>query len=152
MLQRRAFLTGLVAAPLVVSSGVLMPLRGLVLPPIVTNNSLLTMEMITREAVRLFKNSNTFVHNLNKQYEEDEAFFQGAQWHTAKIGSQLRVRLPTDFQSRINPEIYGSFPGIPKLEPVSAPVAAVMGVAAVATKNPVVSRRFWSWGSGSSDA
>ncbi len=32
MLHRRSFLTGLLAAPLVIKSGVLMPLRGLAMP------------------------------------------------------------------------------------------------------------------------
>ena len=54
-------------------------------------NSLLTIDMITREAVRLFKNSNLFIMNIDTQY--DNAFAQDG----AKIGSTLRIRLPNDY-------------------------------------------------------
>lgn len=54
-------------------------------------NSLLTIDMITREAVRLFKNSNLFVMNIDTQY--DAAFAVDG----AKIGSTLRIRLPNDY-------------------------------------------------------
>lgn len=54
-------------------------------------NSLLTIDMITREAVRLFKNSNMFVQNIDTQY--DGAFAIDG----AKIGSTLRIRLPNDY-------------------------------------------------------
>lgn len=54
-------------------------------------NSLLTIDMITREAVRLFKNSNLFVMNIDTQY--DPAFAVDG----AKIGTALRIRLPNDY-------------------------------------------------------
>ena len=54
-------------------------------------NQLLTINMITREAVRLWKNSNAFIQNVDMQY--DESFAQTG----AKIGSTLRIRLPNDF-------------------------------------------------------
>ena len=54
-------------------------------------NSLLTIDMITAEAVRLFKNSNLFVMNMDTQY--DPAFAVDG----AKIGSTLRIRLPNDY-------------------------------------------------------
>lgn len=54
-------------------------------------NSILTIDMITREAVRLFKNSNLFVQNLDTQY--DSAFAVDG----AKIGTALRIRLPNDY-------------------------------------------------------
>lgn len=54
-------------------------------------NSLLTISMITREAVRLFRNSNAFIMNINRQY--DDAFAKTG----AKIGTTLRVRLPNDY-------------------------------------------------------
>lgn len=54
-------------------------------------NSLLTIDMITREAVRLFKNSNMFIQNIDTQY--DNAFAVDG----AKIGSTLRIRLPNDY-------------------------------------------------------
>src|SRR5271166_3364638 len=54
-------------------------------------NSLLTINMITREAVRLWKNSNAFIQNVDMQY--DESFAVGG----AKIGTALRIRLPNDY-------------------------------------------------------
>lgn len=54
-------------------------------------NSLLTINMITREAVRLWKNSNAFLQNVDMQYD-DSFVVEGA-----KIGTALRIRLPNDF-------------------------------------------------------
>jgi len=54
-------------------------------------NVLLTTSKITREAVRLFVNSNMFIRRVNRQHD-DEFGKKGE-----KIGSQLRVRLPNDF-------------------------------------------------------
>lgn len=58
------------------------------------SNSLLTIDMITREAVRLWKNSNAFLQNIDRQY--DAEFGKTG----AKIGSSLRIRLPNDFTVR----------------------------------------------------
>lgn len=60
-------------------------------------NSLLTIDMITAEAVRLFKNSNLFIMNMDTQY--DPAFAVDG----AKIGSTLRIRLPNDYTVRQGP-------------------------------------------------
>lgn len=60
-------------------------------------NSLLTINMITREAVRLFKNSNAFIQNIDTQY--DGAFAIDG----AKIGTSLRIRLPNDYTVRQGP-------------------------------------------------
>lgn len=57
-------------------------------------NSLLTISMITREAVRLWKNSNAFLKNIDTQYDDQYAK------SGAKIGSSLRIRLPNDFTVR----------------------------------------------------
>lgn len=54
-------------------------------------NSLLTTSKITREAVDLFVNSNMFIRNIDRQYD-DEFGKKGE-----KIGSQLRIRLPNDY-------------------------------------------------------
>lgn len=54
-------------------------------------NTLLTINMITREAVRLWKNSNAFLQNVDMQYDDSFAVVG------AKIGSTLRIRLPNDF-------------------------------------------------------
>lgn len=57
-------------------------------------NTLLTINLITREAVRLWKNSNAFIQNIDMQY--DDSFAQTG----AKIGTALRIRLPNDFTVR----------------------------------------------------
>lgn len=57
-------------------------------------NSLLTISMITREALRLFINSNAFLKNIDRQYD-DQFAVQGA-----KIGDTLRIRLPNDYTVR----------------------------------------------------
>lgn len=57
-------------------------------------NSLLTPSMITREALRLFKNSNLFLRNIDTQY--DDSFAKTG----AKIGDTLRIRLPNDYTVR----------------------------------------------------
>ena len=62
-------------------------------------NSLLTISMITREAIELFVNSNAFIKNLDRQYDDD--FGRKG----AKIGSQLRIRLPNDFTWRTGPSV-----------------------------------------------
>lgn len=54
-------------------------------------NSLLTINMITREAIRLFINSNAFIQNIDRQYDDQFAVTG------AKIGSTLRIRLPNDY-------------------------------------------------------
>ena len=57
-------------------------------------NTLLTINMITREAVRLWKNTNAFMRNMSTSYDDQYARTG------AKIGSQLRIRLPVDFTVR----------------------------------------------------
>lgn len=54
-------------------------------------NSILTINMITREAIRLWKNSNAFMMNVDMQYDDSYAV------SGAKIGSSLRIRLPNDY-------------------------------------------------------
>lgn len=60
-------------------------------------NNLLTISMITREALRLFRNSNWFLRTIGRQF--DEEFGRSG----AKIGSQLRIRLPNDYTLRTGP-------------------------------------------------
>ena len=60
-------------------------------------NSLLTLNMITREAIRLWKNSNAFLQNVDMQY--DDSFAVAG----AKIGTSLRIRLPNDFTVTTGP-------------------------------------------------
>lgn len=51
-------------------------------------NSLLTIDMITREALVIFKNKLVVTRNVNKQYDDQYAR------SGAKIGDTLRIRLP----------------------------------------------------------
>lgn len=62
-------------------------------------NALLTIDMLTRESVRLWKNSNAFIQNVDMQY--DKSFAQSG----AKIGDSLRIRLPNDFTVATGPAL-----------------------------------------------
>jgi hypothetical protein len=62
-------------------------------------NNLLTINMITREAVRLWKNSNAFIQNVDMQYDSSFAV------NGAKIGSSLRIRLPNDYTVTTGPAL-----------------------------------------------
>ncbi len=54
-------------------------------------NTYLTIDMITNEAILLFLNSNLFIMNMDRQYDDQFAI------DGAKIGDTLRIRLPSDF-------------------------------------------------------
>jgi hypothetical protein len=54
-------------------------------------NSFLTIDMITRESVALFRNSNAFLQQIKMQYDDQYAR------EGAKIGATLRIRLPNDY-------------------------------------------------------
>ncbi len=54
-------------------------------------NTLLTIDMITRFAVRLWANSNAFIQNIDRQYSAEFAVTG------AKIGDTLRIRLPNEY-------------------------------------------------------
>jgi hypothetical protein len=85
--SRRRFLGGLiaaVAAPAIVRVDGLMRVRGIVMPV----PGRLTVRMITRDAVLMFRNSNEFLRNLDRQYDEEFAMLG------APIGASLRIRLP----------------------------------------------------------
>lgn len=62
-------------------------------------NSLLTIDMITNEAVRLFTQTNAFMRTVNRQY--DDQFARSG----AKIGNTLRIRLPNDYVVNNGPAI-----------------------------------------------
>ena len=57
-------------------------------------NTILTPNMITREALRVLHQKLTFVGNINRQY--DDSFAQDG----AKIGTALRLRLPNQYVTR----------------------------------------------------
>jgi hypothetical protein len=105
--SRRGFLAGLgaiLAAPAIVRVASLMPVKALapdfmtldeyaerVLAPTV-NNRLLTIDLITREAVRLFKNSNAFLQSLENEPNAFDLPF--------RPGATLRVRLPSGYRGQ----------------------------------------------------
>jgi hypothetical protein len=60
-------------------------------------NSLLTINMITRKAIALFRNSNAFIQSLDRQYDNQFAV------DGAKAGQTLRIRLPNDYTVRTGP-------------------------------------------------
>ena len=62
-------------------------------------NSLLTINMITNEAVRLFTQTNAFLRTVSRQY--DDQFARSG----AKIGNTLRIRLPNDYVVNTGPAI-----------------------------------------------
>lgn len=62
-------------------------------------NSFLTIDMITREAIRLFRNTNAFIQNIDSQY--DDMFAVSG----AKIGDSVRIRLPNDYKVSRGPNI-----------------------------------------------
>lgn len=62
-------------------------------------NQLLTPSMITRYSIKLFCNTNLFLQNVNRQYD-DRFGIEGA-----RIGAQLRIRLPNDYTVTDGPGI-----------------------------------------------
>jgi hypothetical protein len=60
-------------------------------------NTLLTINMITRKAIALFRNSNAFIQSLDRQYDNQFAV------DGAKAGQTLRIRLPNDYTVRTGP-------------------------------------------------
>lgn len=57
-------------------------------------NSLLTIDMITKEALRLAHEKMTFVGTINRQFDSEFAKSSG------KIGDTLRIRLPSQYSRR----------------------------------------------------
>lgn len=121
--SRRGFVAGLgtffAAAPAIVRATSIMPVRACERPPIYTladythdldstavahyrGGNLLTIQQITREAIKLFQNSNEFIKQLNAQYAREAAFYEGQQWPVEyskpnpRIGAALRIRLPNN--------------------------------------------------------
>jgi len=77
MLSRRGLIGSLIsltAAPAIVRVESLMKLAPteIIKPQIIlpNNNSILTINMITKEAIRLFKNSNSFIRDIDAQYSD----------------------------------------------------------------------------------
>lgn len=62
-------------------------------------NALLTPSMITRRSISLFMNTNDYIMNIDRQF--DDRFGQEG----AKIGAQLRIRFPNDYTVTDGPGI-----------------------------------------------
>ena len=95
-LARRGFLTGLgaglICAPAIVRATSLMAIKPIEIEveqqyinTAAYSNTLLTMREITREVIKLFRNSNEFLKNAGIQYNE-----QFAQSH--QIGDTLTIK------------------------------------------------------------
>lgn len=82
-------------------------------------NSLLTPNMITKSAISLWENTNLFIQNVSRQY--DDQFARTG----AKIGQQLRIRLPSDYTLRTG--VTASVQDTNQ-QSISLPVATQMGV------------------------
>ena len=81
LLSRRGLLGALICAPAIVRASSLMPVKQMFaeLPPlqyeVITNsNGLLTIQMITSEAAKLWVNANAKMLELNVQHIPPEAF------------------------------------------------------------------------------
>ena len=57
-------------------------------------NTLLTLGGVTKSTLRLFLNSNAFLKNIDKQYDDQYAV------SGAKVGSSIKIRLPNDYAVR----------------------------------------------------
>lgn len=155
--SRRGFLGGLaalVAAPAVVKFASIMPVRTIVYGPTLaeySGNEFLTVNEITREAIRLFEKSNLFIQDITERQE----------LRMAPNGDMLRIRLPSDYvvhpvdvaygKMQLRPE-WGALvaDAVPASLPlIPAPAVLALGAAAVLAANPTVSRRFWNTQQGS---
>ena len=65
--------------------------------PVYRKHELLTVDMISREAVRLFRNSQHFLRTGSQIYGESLDDFS-RRILARDIGSQLRIRLPNDYR------------------------------------------------------
>jgi hypothetical protein len=83
------------------------------------------LDRITREAVAMWKNSNSFI----TQYDDLFAV------NGAKIGSTLRIRLPNDWIIKTRAEVIA--------KTISTKEVIVLGAAAMIARNPIISRRWW---------
>src|SRR6185312_8445832 len=62
-------------------------------------NNILTPSMITRYSIRMFLNTNYFLQNISRQFE-DQFGEEGA-----RIGAQLRVRIPNQYTVTDGPQL-----------------------------------------------
>jgi hypothetical protein len=99
LIERRAFLRGLIAAPAVVAVASLMPVRlPLVLrPPIDVGALSLQMDAGLYAAwFEILRKSNEFLETINSQYIEQ---LQAGDLWTIQYGSQLRILPAAEWRS-----------------------------------------------------
>lgn len=100
-MDRRGFLRGMAgilaagAAPAVLPSGILMPIKSLILPgydeyvitEVVTSNSngLLTIDLITKEALGILEHDLTIAHETNASKHFESCF-------SLRVGERIRFR------------------------------------------------------------
>lgn len=154
--SRRGFvggLLGLFAAPAIVSASSLMPVKALrsismrsitdYVPDFDAIDRLdvlfgSTPQMITREAIKMWADNNTFIQNIGREY--DDAFdVEGA-----KIGTTLRIRYPLDYVISHGPSL-GMKEQQSAINADHGKIAFAAGTALVAAQtiedNPAFSRR-----------
>lgn len=153
IVERRSLIKGLVAlvaAPAIVKVGSLMPVNAALQP-----SNLLTMEQVTREAVRLFASNNRLLQALDRQYTREQAFWDGEQWGAdhAKIGDTIRIRVPNHYivlEADGTGELArGTRYWVPTTSPLvplpdKLALAAAACVAAPVLLEKPVTRRFWA--------
>jgi len=127
--SRRNFIVGataLVAAPAIVRFESIMP----VTTRIYRGNALLTIDQITRQAVRLFNNRNKFLENIDYNSAFAYACNEGF-----RIGDTLCIRLPNDYMIKTDYII-------PVIDEKIAMALAAPVVVEKVLEAPVT-RRFW---------
>jgi hypothetical protein len=90
---RRGFLTAslaLIAAPAIVRATSLMPIKSWLEPQLfeitkIAPNRILTIDMITREAVKLWQDSNAFLQQMESDVAKSPMF---------SVGDRLIIRRP----------------------------------------------------------
>lgn len=63
-------------------------------------NALLTPQAITRQAIRILRNSNAFLQMMDTQYDDQ---FANSGAPMGKVGTQLKIRMPNDYVIRTGP-------------------------------------------------
>lgn len=110
-LSRRSLFSGLgalIAAPAIVKVASLMPVRGIVMP--VRRGDYLTLAQITREAVKLWCNSNSFITDLDRQYAEDFGFYVAEPYLLmGEDLTQLRIRAQPEWLEQTYPIVRAGF-------------------------------------------
>jgi hypothetical protein len=151
--SRRSVITGLlalIAAPAIVRAASLMKIAP---TEIIRSPNYLTLQQITREAVRQFEVSNEFIKEIDEQYHErydkDYVFLQGDadnnwKWpnefarDSARVGTQFRIRFPDEYQ--YCKDLRTLVPRVPD----SVALALTAPVVVVKLLEKPVTRRFWS--------